>query len=676
MLRATRRAILRGAAAAGVATQARALPRGTGGSAPSSGLAAQIVVPSGAFAGTFNFAVAGGSGQTVTTQQPYVDPGLSGVVSSQFTEQRTRVTNSGLANFAVIFCVDTAGTQNCHQVICEYQGGLATSGAVDLAAGYAITVTNNGSTVYSATLAAHPWDNRWRVCSQNGGAWAVGNPRPVTRSIAQLTTANLIPAYDPTNLTGADTPVPPPQTYSAPLAIPSAMAVNMTNTGDRTEIGFLHNWSAHTIVTGIDIASTFQVAESFGSWNTIIRDPSTLAPPDLISTYPQASIVSGTPLIMQTSYKVPYGTGTPCVYDSGHSPNFSYLAFLMTGDPYYLENLQFQMNRDLLNVGHGFRFTEDGRYLAWPLRTCLMAVVATPATPPNWLLNNTQVTSVLTAYGTSIALFAGGASSSDIWTGINVYTTTNIDPGANFTAFWENEYLAIVVTWAYGLNANSIISVPAGIISLANGAINSCQQRTNGTSGWNNSYPDIYDCPLAAITTVGSNVNIGDTTITVSNLVTDAFANGVSGGFYISTATTASCFTYPTPFQIYYTKNGHVFTVTNITGNVWTLSTPSTIAITASTTAILYGTNFTTWTSQWTFQANAGGFNAPPGNVAGNGLLPSSYTYYNITRAAQSMGKQAGIAAADPTYMNAVCAYSALANPNTSACDYKWMIAG
>lgn len=374
-----------------------------------SALTVTLVVPSGNFAGTYVYNTQGGPNLNVETQQAFVDPGLPHAnITSQFTEQRTLMVHSLLPLMQVRYTQDIAGSQNFKSVSLDW-GNMTASTAVDLAAGYELTIAVNGNSVYSTTVAGHPWFTGYRVSSVGGGTWAPGTTRPITRTVAQLTAANLLPVFSSTNLVGSATPVPQAETYSI-LGL-SGLTAAMGTTGDRYDIGFFHDWAAYYLVTGNGLGSVMAIAEAARSWNIVLRDPNTLAPMDCINTWTKASMVSGTPLIPTTNYKYPYGTGVGVAYEEGHSPNFSYLPFLLTGDPYYLENLQFQAVRDLLEVGYGYRYTQQGRYLAWPLRTILMAVLSTPSNAPNWLLNQAQITAVLDAYGASIATWTGSNAS-------------------------------------------------------------------------------------------------------------------------------------------------------------------------------------------------------------------------------------------------------------------------
>lgn len=682
-----RRSLLAGAIA-GAATKTHAFPRGglTSGGSPS-GLAAQIAVPSGAFAGTYNYAMAGGTGQTVIPQQSYTDWGRGG--ASQFTQASTLITNSGLANFRVYFRVDTSGTQNVSECILEYGDGSATAGAVDLAAGYTVTVTNNGVTVYTGSVVGQGWCTRWRVTSQNGGTWGIANTRPVTRTLAQLIAGFYLPAYSSAGLSGAGTGIPANVTYT-PLGN-SGLLQPMNTGGDRPEIGPFTNWQGYYFCTGLGLTNIFQIAEAACSWNLVYRDTrasggsfiGTLAPIDCSPTgaFARASLIAGASpggTLVQTSFKYPYTTGSNMIYDSGHSPNFSYLAFMMTGDPYYLENMQFQMNRDLLASGQGFRYSTGGRYLAWPVRNTMMARIATPASTPNWMLTQAQVAAILTQYDNFIANQTG-AGAGNLWTGLGLYSN-NTDPATSGTAMWQNDYLGIVANLGQFWSNNGVLAAGTGIQQLAIGLTASAVARTNGTSGWNRSLPSIYDSPTGPLCSIDPSVplNVGDTTITFASTCSYAFTNGVSGGFYPTTVAPTAIFTQTPPYNV--SIGGNIYTISGPpTGFVYPLSAPSAHA--AGVNSLIWGPNVANWPDFWTFQSTAGapGDFAPLDNTTvvntGTGVA-SFHTYFHICRCAMAMAFTAGTtgAVSPAGFLNPQLSYANAPAPAAYS-DWKWMIA-
>jgi hypothetical protein len=84
-----------------------------------------------------------------------------------------------------------------------------------------------------------------------------------------------------------------------------------------------------------------------------------------------------------------YITGSGITLDSAHQPACSYLPFLLTGDPYYLENLQRQCAFIVMeNPSAPVRSYGVGqpRAAGWSARTLAQAAKVSPTSPPSWLL--------------------------------------------------------------------------------------------------------------------------------------------------------------------------------------------------------------------------------------------------------------------------------------------------
>jgi hypothetical protein len=160
----------------------------------------------------------------------------------------------------------------------------------------------------------------------------------------------------------------------------SGMVTGMGWTGDRPDIGILTGWAAQWLCKGNNTSTVIAQGEASGTMSMHLRDPVTGAPLDLVNDYPTLTSYpnGGDPIVPLTKGIV--------TYDSGHSPACSYLPWLLTGDPYYLEALQFQANIEIIGEPASGRYTWAGRYGAWPLRNKLYAAVASPTDPPRWLL--------------------------------------------------------------------------------------------------------------------------------------------------------------------------------------------------------------------------------------------------------------------------------------------------
>ena len=88
------------------------------------------------------------------------------------------------------------------------------------------------------------------------------------------------------------------------------------------------------------------------------------SPLSILIKYPKASMYAPTVSVGQGN---PYSFGAPkCMIgtqgittDTSHEPALNYLPFMLTGDPYYLEGLQFQAVYDLLATSVGYRYSTN-----------------------------------------------------------------------------------------------------------------------------------------------------------------------------------------------------------------------------------------------------------------------------------------------------------------------------
>src|SRR6188768_757742 len=233
---------------------------------------------------------------------------------------------------------------------------------------YTAEIWDDDTLVATVEVPSHPWYARWRWQSA---------PRPVRVSRETLIAEGKVPHYDGTVLAQFITDLAP-QTYSV-MGF-SGMVTGMGWTGDRPDIGILTGWAAQWLCKGNNTSTVLAQGEASGTISMHLRDPATGAPLDLFNDYPKLTSYpsGGDPIVPMTKGIV--------TYDSGHSPACSYLPWLLTGDVYYLEALQFQANIEIIGEPASGRYTWAGRYGAWPLRNKLYAAVASPTDPPRWLL--------------------------------------------------------------------------------------------------------------------------------------------------------------------------------------------------------------------------------------------------------------------------------------------------
>jgi hypothetical protein len=390
-----------------------------------------------------------------TELDPYVDP------AGDFIMDNILCTHPDLPHTIAFYRPDRTGGRE--EWVFEHGQPRATAEDDNLPA-YTATITRrDGTTATVEAPSGHYWFARWRWQSA---------PRPVRRNYEQLAKQNLIPHFDTTGLaTGAILSVSP---YK-PMAT-CGMPSNQGQTGGYPGLGIITGWMAQYLVRNAPETAWRDQAEAINSYPCIVRDPDTLAPcpGDIVDDFPGANMYSsseGTPYIA----KGPSPTRT----DQGHLPSVTYVPFLLTGDPYYLESQQFVTNYQQLSLPSDSRFMVMGRYLAWPTRAIAECVAATPDVVPSWLLPRSYWLHWLdTARG---YIEARAANNSDPFcyvfhSIVESGQTSELDPSKSGDHVWQQGMLDLVCAW--------IASWRPEWIEPAEWAIRSCIDRTSATSGW------------------------------------------------------------------------------------------------------------------------------------------------------------------------------------------------
>ncbi len=220
-------------------------------------------------------------------------------------------------------------------------------------------------------------------------------------------------------------------------------------TGYSSQIGMMPEWYASYIISG-DIRTYNGVLandSAGGSYSYHYRDEKTGLVPS-IDTYP--TLAEGFP---ETGL-VPGAGGNPNTSDTAHSPLVGYLGYVLTGDYYYLEELQFLANYNFLSMNYAYRQYEKGvmygqnRAMAWGMRTIAAAAAITPDSSPlksyfvNKLNNDFDDKAVKWSLPPTNNL---GAIQDYAW----------VPPSSMYYAPWQNNFFVAAVNWAVELGFNS-----------------------------------------------------------------------------------------------------------------------------------------------------------------------------------------------------------------------------
>lgn len=405
---------------------------------------------------------------------PYVDP------QGAFVQGCIKTTCPALPAMTVFFRSDADGSRD--EIVVELGAIAGTPPAPAAPFGpamgsYTATVIKNGVTLATDALPGHYWRSRWRWQSA---------PRPVRTTVAQLVAAGLIPQFD-------FSICPATKSYAPQSYTPMTMA-GLTSyepeTGERGDIGLVTEWQADWLdtQTPATLATMLAQAEAMATFPWHYRDEATGAPYDALanahaSTYtPNAG---ASPLIANPQVKI---DGAFLIPDQAHMVEGSWLPFLLTGDPYHLETMQFQVVFSLLTMPPASRYGTGGgpRAFCWPVRTCGRTAVATPAAVPGWLLPKAWFETVLGNYmawmDKSIAMVPPAPEAS-----FRVISQTPLGANPACFDFWMSDMLTAVLEDLYRLGR-------VEVLPRLTWQLGSLLARTNGTSGWPRGVPTMYNC--------------------------------------------------------------------------------------------------------------------------------------------------------------------------------------
>jgi len=256
-----------------------------------------------------------------------------------------------------------------------------------------------GKAVYSKPGMVHYHHARWRKTAWFGAGAPEVN---VKLNTGYLIASRALPNYDQS--------LSVPESYLASLKtkwtgqITEPMNVGvanpyMPNTGGREDIGLQPGWNVTYLLSMDQRARNVALgtADLSGSWSAHYRDKQTGYPVSVID-YPYMTVLGragdayNRPMKRNEAFP-PCASAdlcaTPFTKDTAHQPNFAYLPYLVTGDYYYLEELQFWTMWSVFSSNPYYREFEKGlvhpdqvRGQAWSLRTLAESAYITPDTHP------------------------------------------------------------------------------------------------------------------------------------------------------------------------------------------------------------------------------------------------------------------------------------------------------
>ncbi len=277
---------------------------------------------------------------------------------------------------------------------------------------YDVSVAVGGEEVYAKEQLEHYSHSRWKKTFWSGRQ----TDAIPQHNIEYLLSTKQLPNYDRSFQISASSIQTTVDGWTGektePMHIGDATPY-MPGTGAHHDIGPLPRWQAMYLLS-MDPGMrkvTLDSADLAGTWSIHYRDKNTGLPITL-DDYPYMTI-AGNPADTYNPNTKKYERFPKCggycssIYhhDVAHQPSFAYLPYLLTGEHYYLEELQFWAGYNALQSNPGYRsaglgLPEGGqiRELAWTLRTLTRAAAITPDDHPLKHYFETQLRNSLNYY--------------------------------------------------------------------------------------------------------------------------------------------------------------------------------------------------------------------------------------------------------------------------------------
>ncbi len=262
---------------------------------------------------------------------------------------------------------------------------------------YDVTMTQNGQVALQQSNITHYQYQTWDDTLYSNGTPQVN----IQHDVAALEATGMIQNYDLS--TGVSAALIANETASlttnaAAFGIlgPGNIVQYMDTTGGRPDIGPAPAWDVAWLLTGNQAAATYalDMANAAGSIPWHMFDPQTGAYLES-TTYPTLWVDSrggtsnGTTGLTQQAddFVNQASPGNGWSPDAAHQPDADYIAYLMTGDRYYLDQLNAQASWDVLDITPSARDDSAGvvandqiqvREQAWSLREVVEAAAINP----------------------------------------------------------------------------------------------------------------------------------------------------------------------------------------------------------------------------------------------------------------------------------------------------------
>ncbi|QYF95976.1 hypothetical protein KY495_07985 [Massilia sp. PAMC28688] len=320
---------------------------------------------------------------------------LSGAVNNEWLVSAPLKTAAGVAHphLTARFAIRAATASQRARVDVTIENNWAFEAAPQNIT-YDAQVEVGGQTVYTKLGMAHYHHARWRKVF-----WWGGEPQVhVKHNVAYLLATKAVPNYD-RSIAFTETKLASWKNAWTGTKV-EPMGVGLLNpympaTGGRDELGQMPAWTATYLLTMDkrlkDVA--LGTGDLGGSWSTHYRDQVTDRPVSILN-YPYMTVLAPRTDTLNPATKkyeafpacaTSTSCSTPYSHDTSHQASMAYVPYLVTGDYYYLEELQFWAMYNVFSGNPAYREHSKGlvksdqvRGQAWSLRSLAEAAYITP----------------------------------------------------------------------------------------------------------------------------------------------------------------------------------------------------------------------------------------------------------------------------------------------------------
>jgi hypothetical protein len=400
----------------------------------------------------------------------------------EFVRQKSFVSrNPAFPDWRVYFRVDADSTGKRitgdgfrDEVVVEY--GRSTSGApAHVQQAYTATIKKQGGGVATYAVPKHWWYSRWRHQS---------SIRPVVRTPAMLKARGWLADFGQAGLFGLQ-PTTTTVSWAGPMSAPPGFFNVMAATGDNHQIGLLTEYAACYAIfeTPASLTSLRSEGEWCGNWCTHIRDDATGAVIDVRNVKLRFKSDGGT--VNDAPGINPANNPSFVEVEAAHFYPCANMPWMLTEDPYFLEELQFGGNWQILYARYhrtqqnlqGIVYPGQTRSFAWGMRDLFLLAASCPIVVPSWLRPRSYWRSCVNDNRAYAEKFQ--KSPTRIHALFKTWTRSDADPA------WQTAWLNTVVGIAVGQGHSEWAPI-------FQWGVDKHVQQTNGTSGWPRQWPVPY----------------------------------------------------------------------------------------------------------------------------------------------------------------------------------------